>query len=406
MNIVHAHKYYYKRDGASNHMFQIMDLAKDAGHRIIPFSMKDHNNLTHIFEKFFVSKMDLHDPKKLSFAKKIRFARKMIFNTEAEKNMEKVLEKAKVDIAHIHNIYHHISPSILPVLKKHEIPVVMTLHDYALFSPNYTLFHHGKIHEDDKRFFYLKGMVNKCVKDSFVYSALAALEMFLQQDVWEIYKKNIDAFICPSRFMQKKYKAYGWDGRKSIYLPHAIDTKQYALHTEDAGYVAYIGRLSEEKGVMHMCDLAKRNPKIPYVLVGTGPCENAIKERVAKEDITNLELVGFQTGNVLKKYIQDARIIVLPSLWYENYPLSILEAKAMGKIILGSSIGGIPELLPKECLFEPGNIEDLDNCVNFWYTSPFTKRQSVGKAFREEVMENNNPDTYRERLLDIYTQLC
>lgn len=381
-------------------MLQLSDLLQAQGHTVIPFAMQQKETLQTPYNKFFVSEMDLHNPQSVPLTKKISSAMRFIYSREARRNLEKLLQDHPVDVAHLHNIYHHISPSILLALHRHKIPVVMTLHDYSILSPNYTLFHHGAIHEEEARGWYTTCIKNKCVKNSTSASALGTFEMILHHKIFRWYERYVDKFIAPSQFMIDLCVKHGWPKEKFIHIPHP--TEAQSSEWEDGEGVVYAGRLSEEKGLDVLVDAAKLLPEIPFTIVGTGPLEQQIRQRVHTEKINNLELVGFQTGAQLQKTVANARLHVLPSVWYENYPLSILEAKARGKIVIGSRIGGIPELLPEELLTTPGNSGDLAKTLKMWYTFASEKRQELGKKLQFESQKINSPADHTASIVGLY----
>ena len=384
-------------------MLQLSDLLQAKGHTVIPFAMQQKETLQTPYNKYFVSEMELHDPHGVSFGKKIFSATRFIYSREARRNLEKLLQEHPIDIAHLHNIYHHISPSILFALKRRKIPVVMTLHDYSILSPSYTLFHHGAIHEEDARGWYTTCIKNKCVKNSTSASALATFEMILHHKIFRWYERHVDKFIAPSQWMIDLCVKHGWPREKFIHIPHPVEAQTDVW--QDGVGVVYAGRLSEEKGLDVLLDAATQISDVPFIIVGTGPLEHHLRERVRAEKITNVRFTGFQTGAQLKQLLQHARLHVLPSVWYENYPLSILEAKAQAKIVVGSRIGGIPELLPQELLVEPGRSSDLAKTLKMWYTASSEKRRELGKKLQLESQKINDPGEHVASILGLYQGL-
>ena len=364
--------------------------------------MKQKETLASPYTKFFVPEMDISKPGALKMRKKIDNALRMLYYREARCKMERLLEEARPDIAHLHNIYHHISPSILAPIKKRNIPIVMTLHDYHLISPNYTLFHHGKIHEKDARGLHMRCIANKCVKDSRMYSAVGVVQMIVQQKILKLYK-HVDVFVAPSNFMRDLCIKYGIEKHKIIHIPHPIDTTNVTPYYEDNGYVLYMGRLSEEKGVDVLAEAAKMTPDINYRIVGSGPLQSALERQT--RGLKNIVFTGFKTGPALQRELKQARIVVVPSVWYENYPLSILEAKAAGKVVIASDIGGIPEMLDTRFLVPAGDARGLAGKLQTWFNEPFAKRRAVGIHNRTQVERMNNPDLHVNKILDLYKSL-
>lgn len=406
MKVVQVHKYWWHRDGASNYVLELTDLLRKRGHEVIPFSMQEKETLATPYSRFFVPNMNIGDPRSLSLRTKIKDALRMIYYTKARRNMRALLNETKPDLVHLHNIYHHISPSILPEIKKRGIPIVMTLHDYKLICPNYTMFHHGRVHEEDARFLHVTCVKNKCVKDSRVFSAVAALEMFIHHKLMRVYARNVDYFISPSQFVIDMCVKHGWPRKKFIHIPHAIET-DLPLRGEikDAGYAMYMGRLSEEKGLDVLFGAAKLTPEIPYKIVGTGPLEAHLISRIKHERITNIEMLGYRTGKPLQSIVAQARLTVVPSVWYENYPLSVLEPKAIGKVVLGSRIGGIPEILDDRFLFEAGNPQELAKKVKHWYNVSTAERRAMGIHNQTQTERVNDPELHMKRILKLYRSL-
>jgi glycosyltransferase involved in cell wall biosynthesis len=405
MNILQIHKIYWPRDGASNYALYLSSLLKKAGHSVIPFSTIQKENLKTPYSKYFVKYADLSGRSKMSFAEKLSSAGRILYSFEAKEKISRLLNDEKIDIAHLHNIYHHISPSILPMLKKHKIPVVMTLHDYKLVSPNYSLYHHGQIHDEDARGLYLSCIKNKCVKDSFVKSALSSVEMIFHHKIMKYYERYVDKFIAPSEFILNYCVKLGWNPDKFIHIPHPINTSKYKISMKKGEYVAYIGRLSEEKGLGVLLDACKKTPEILYKIAGAGPMEQVLKNCICKEKIKNIDLVGFIPEDKIKNIISNARMLVLPSVWYENYPISILEAKAIGKVVVASKIGGIPELLPQDMLVNPNDPSALAKAIAFWNKKTDAELTARGLEMRKEAEQFNSPERHIENIEEIYRSL-
>lgn len=405
MNILQIHKFFWKRDGASNYMFALSDLLHDQGHNVIPFSTKHPKNIDSPYSKYFVTYRDLSGKTKTSFKQKLENLDNFIYSHEAKKNLEKLLDnEVNIDVAHIHNIYHHITPSILPVLKKRNIKVVMTLHDYKLFSPNYSMFHHGQVQTQDHKYCYLNCLKHKCFKDSYVKSAIVTAEMIFHHKIMNYYGKYVDMFIAPSKFMKDMYIKMGWPKEKIIHVTNpALHIKKQ--NYKEGNYVTYAGALIYEKGLQHLLEAAQMLPDVPFMIIGTGANEKELKAYVKRHQVTNVRFTGFQTGNTLKSLIQDARLLVLPSIWNENYPLSILEAKIAQKVTIASDIGGLPELVPKELLTVPGSSQDLADKIGKWYNTDKTKREAMGKKLRAQVLDHNDPDKHVKKIISIYKSI-
>src|SRR3989338_2853003 len=408
MTIIQAHKFYWRRDGASNYALDLASLLEERGHTVVPFAMQHPQNLKNQYERFFVSRMELGDASKLSLGQKMCYAVRMFYSFEAKRQIQKLLEKEAVDIIHLHNIYHHISPSILPVIKKKGIPIVMTLHDWKLICPNYSMFHHGAVHEEDCRGWYGTCVKNKCFRDSRMLSSIVRWEMVFHHKIMRYYERYVDRFIAPSRFIMEKCIEFGWPREKFVHIPLPVTShkpRTTSHENEDGEYVAYVGRLSEEKGLSVLFEAAKMTPEILYKIIGEGPMKEMLNVQCSMLNLENVRLEGFQTGKKLQQTILGARIIVVPSVWYENYPLSVLEAKAAGKVVIASEIGGIPEMLPQELLVRPGDAKGLAKKIKTWYDAPFEKRGEMGDRLRKEAGEVNDQGRHLQAILAVYAEV-
>ena len=405
MRILQAHKYYWPRDGASNYMLALSRELEKHDHDVVPFATLQDETVDTPYKKYFVEYIDLASGGKRSMMQTIKGAAHLFYSREAAKNLDELLTKHPVDVAHLHNIYHHISPSILPVLKKHGVKIVMTLHDYKLLSPNYSLFHHGRIQEDDARGLHLSCIKNKCMKDSFAKSALGTVAFIWHHKIKKYHERYIDKFIAPSQFMMDLCIKHGWPKDKFVHINHPIFTTSSQSKKKGDSDVVYMGRLSEEKGLDVLLDAAKIASDTPFRLIGTGPMEGHLKDRVKEEKLTNVTFSGFLTGDPLVDALSAARLLVLPSIWYENYPLSVLEAKAAGKVVIGSNIGGIPELLQSDLLARPGDARDLAIKIKQWYDAPLDKRRKRGIRHQQDVIKHNNLTNHISRIEALYRSL-
>lgn len=406
MNILQVHKYLAPRDGASNYMLELSSLLEHAGHKVVPFATNHPGVLETPYTSFFPPYFDLYDPASHSFANKVRAVRTMWWSKEARKGISRLLDAYPVQVAHLHNIYHHLSPSILPELGKRRIPIVMTVHDYNLLSPNYTMFHHGRIHEEEARGLHVRAIANKSIHNNYAQSAVCVMELILHHNILAVYKRYVDRLICPSQFSYDLLVKYGWSKETLVHIPHPVAIpKKIITSYPNVGPVTYMGRLAEEKGLWHLLEAAAMLPDIPFAIYGDGPLRDALQKRVKELELHNVMFGGFVRGEEVTEALHKANLMVLPSVWYENYPLAILEAKAMGKILIGSAIGGIPELIPSALAVPPGNTKALAERIQEWYTKSSSERFEMGKALQKEVYMRNDAEQHITQIMSLYEQL-
>lgn len=394
MKIILVNKYWYLRGGAEQAVLLTKKLLEDAGHSVEVFGMRHPKNL---FEnKYFV---DYADYSQLNFLQKIKYGWRAIYNTEARVRFAALLKDFQPDVVHLNNIYHQLSFSLLDATRTARVKTIFTIHDYKIISPNYNLFHHGKVNEESKGGCYLKCLLNNCL-ENFGETVIAILEAYLRKGKkWE---QAIDAFIAPSDFVKDKCVEYGLNAKKISVVPYPVDISAWPVSDTEGTDVIFFGRLSAEKGVETFLQAARLNPDIPFKIMGDGPQYQELVDKKKKWGLDNVVFTGFKQGKELSNLLNQAKLVVVPSVWYEVSGLTILEAQAMEKVVLGSKIGAIPESVPAECLFEPGDSETLAKLVKKWYNCPFTQRKELSEQLRGKVAEKHSPSRYLNALLDIY----
>ena len=261
-------------------------------------------------------------------------------------------------MAHLHNIYHHLSPSILPVLARHGIPVVMTLHDLRLLCPAIHMLRQDEVCEDCKGGQLHNAVLGKCVKESRAASLLAAVETFHQR-TRRLYEDGVKVFLCPSDFYREKYAQWGFPACKLVHLPNFVDLDFWhpdniPAHQAKDAYI-YFGRISREKGLrtvldaQHLWEKGHRQgvleQPLQLLIAGTGPCEENMKARIAQLNLKTVSVLGSLSIDPLREALGRARFSVLPSRWFENGPMAALESLASGIPLVGTNMGGIPEMI-------------------------------------------------------------
>lgn len=400
MKLVFANKFYFLKGGAERYMLDLTALMMHHGHEVIPFAMADKRTLPTKWKKFFVSPVQTE---KVTFSPAgLKTAGRFLYSFEARKKFAALLGDVKPDLVHIHNIYHQISPSILPEAKKRKIPVVMTAHDYKLIAPNYSLFHDGAICERTKPHSFWQAVKHRCIKHSYIASALEALEMSLHRK-WRIWKDNVDRVIAPSRFMAAMLAAYGINKDKIAYVPHYIDPQGWTPWYIGS-YALFVGRLSAEKGVDVLIRAAAKAKHIPVRIVGEGPEEACLKKLAEQLSAVNVTFVGFKKGDDLEREYAGARFVVVPSVWYEVAGLIALEAYASGKPVIASQIGGLAELVKEGETGLFTSAGDADNLTEqmktLWENQDLC--EEMGRAGRAWVEKEFTPDLHYKRIMEVY----
>lgn len=394
MKIVLVNKFWYSRGGAEKVAILTKELLEQAGHEVQIFGMNHPDNI--FSNKYFTDYIDYNSA---SFWQKIKFGFRALYNFQAAKNFEKLLLDFQPDVVHFHNIYHQLSCSIIGVAKKMGIDTVMTLHDYKFISPNYNLYHHGQVALECADGKYYHCLLNNCMENR-AESLLATLEAYFVDMMG--YKKMIGQYLSPSEFLRTKFIDAGFDDKKISVLCNPLRASEFVLNKSSLDYVGYIGRLATEKGVEYLIEAAQILPEIKFKIAGSGPTEQFLRDLIQKNNIQNVELVGQKSGQDLQDFIAHARILVTPSVWYENAPMSVVEAKAHGKVVVAFAMGGIPEILPQELLVKVKDVAGLSKKIKTYFDLDDEALMVLGAKLQKQAKENNSPEVYLKKLLQVY----
>lgn len=366
--------------------------------------MKHPLNIRSEHEGYFVQEIEYG--KEYSLARKIGSAQKIIYSFEARKKIRALADVYRPNIAHAHNIYHHLSPAIFSVLKNMGIPTVLTLHDLKIACPAYKMLASDGVCERCNGGALKNVVLRSCVKDSVVLSSIVYLEAVLHKLLGS-YSSSVDKFVVPSKFYQDKLVEWGWPRDKLIYIPNSIDTSGIEMADGKCGRAfVYAGRLAPEKGVATLIDAVAMAGAEAWI-VGAGPDEAALKA-LAVEKKARIGFIGHQDKAALFSIMRRARAVVLPSEWYENAPLSVMEAYALGIPVIGAAIGGIPELVTDGetgLLFESGNVTALANAIAKVEQMADDDVREMGRRGNNLMKERFGPLQYKERMFDLYTSL-
>lgn len=397
IKVLLANKFFFLKGGSERVFFQERDFLLQLGVKVIDFSMEDSQNFYSPHSSYFVSNIDYQNDR--GFLKKLCEAVQLVHSVEAIKKLTKLIEMESPDIAHLHNVYHQITPSIIPLLKKHGVKVVVTLHDGKLICPGYHMLDRGKVCVNCRNGSFWRPAVKNC-QGSRLRGLLLTIEAYWHK--WAGSYEQVDRFLVPSRFMADLISQRIPKEKISV-LHNGVDINKYLPSYNGKGYTLYFGRISKEKGIetllkAHGAFTGKRNLKV----VGTGPLLKELRERYH-----NVEFLGYKHGANLRGIIANSAFVVAPSECYENCSMVVLEAMAMGKPVIGTRIGGIPEQIEERktgLLFEAGNVQDLrDKMALLWDDQEL--RAKMGKASREKLEKEYSMNSHCARLLAIYEEV-
>ncbi len=409
MKILQINKFFYLKGGSERYFFDLADLLSQNKEQVFVFSMKSSENFDYPGQENFVEEVDLS--KNQGWIKDIQKAVKIFWNKEAAKKLEKIIIQEKPDLAHLHNFFGQLSPSIIYTLKKYQIPIVITLHDYKWMCPNYTFFSQGQVCYDclNNRN-YRNCLTKKCIKNSYLKSGLGYLEAKWQKDILKLSDK-IDFFIAPSRFIKNKLKESGIESSKIKQIPNFIN-RDWIDFKDDTKtirpYFLYFGRLSQEKGIQLLINaflkIAEDYPNWDLKIAGEGP--EYFKIAQLAEENAQIQMLGQIKGKNLKSLINQSYAVVVPSLWPENFPYTVLESFALAKPVIAAKTGGLIEMLNQEkngLLFKRADSEDLKEKL-IWAIKHFKKMQDKGKAAQMDLLKKYQPSSHYEKISRVYQQ--
>lgn len=388
MKILEINKFHFAKGGADKHFLDLVNLLESQGHEVAVFSMEHEKNTQTKWSKYFVSKVGYTQD--YSFWEKIKGAFRMFYSFEANKKLGQLLDEFKPDIVHVHNAYHQIPPSVLFQIKKRNIPIVMTVHDFKIISPNHSLFHNGQIYKRARGGKFYECFLDKCIKNSYVKSFLAMLEAYWHKFLGS-YEKNVDLYLAPSNFVKKILVESGMKKGKIEVLPHFITFSQRHMNDKSEikeRYAIYCGRLSKNKGILTLMNIFEKDLGVKLYLAGE------VEDDIEVNNRKNVKYLGYLNSLMLKKYIKDAEFVISGSQLPETFGLVALEAISLGKPFVGFRTGGYEEI-----------IENGEN--GFLVSDEKEMREIIEKIAKKEVVfdkdriiENAKSSYSREKYLE------
>ncbi len=411
MKILMINKFFFIKGGAERYFFELSDILRKHGHEVIPFAMKHPQNEPSEYEPYFADYIEYEGKSTVrKIASSLSVLGRMIFFRQAQKSIEQLILDTKPDIAHLHMIEHQLSPSILVTLKKYNIPVIQTVHQYKLVCPNYRLYNMrtSQICEKCVNSHCLHPVFERCHMDSALAGVMIGLESQIHR--WmKIYTKHIDLFHVPSRFMGSKLTEGGIPEEKIQHLFYTLDFEQFKPHIQHKKYFLYYGRLAREKGILTLLKAVRKlnKPDIAFYIVGDGPEMTVLKKYVEDNGLNQVYLTGYKGGDALKEMIDHCMAVVVPSEWYDNSPLVIYEALTKGKPVIVSQMGGMPELVQEGVngyTFTCGDADGLAQKLKQILDDP-EKTQQMGRQSRKLAETWFHPDVHYDKLLILYNHI-
>ena len=399
MRVLLVNKFHWNKGGSEKYYFELGELLKQHGHEVAYFSMEDEKNIKTGDKEYFVPKFDLNNSSKLK-------ALDVIYNKENEKIMEKALDEFKPDVVHLNNFQRQLSASIIKPIKKRNIPIVFTAHDVQAICPAITMMDNDKNPcELCMKGRYINCIKKSCNKGSKLKSALGAIEGYYYRN-HKIYIDKIDYIITPSEFYRTKFIEDGINPNKIQAIHNSIEMNDYNVETQDDGYALYFGRLSKEKGILNLITAFAKCDKGNLYIAGEGPEKENIEKIIKENKLEDrVKLLGFLNKEQMTDVTRKCKFVVVPSIWYENCPYSVLETLAIGKPIIGSNMGGIPELvIDNENGFIYNTVDELAQKMNLLFEDE-EQVNKFSKKSKELAKQNYDREVYYNKLKQIYDKV-
>ncbi|MGA9380130.1 MAG: glycosyltransferase family 4 protein [Phormidium sp.] len=396
--ILNVGQNYHIRGGSDRYQFVLAELLQKHGNTVIPFAAASPENKATEWSNYFPQRVNFEHPNLVDV---MRF----IYSKPAAKAIQQLLQDTHIDIAHLHIYYGQLTASILAPLKKAGVPIVQTLHEYKIVCPVYTLLSNGEICQACQGFMFWKATLKRCNRGSLTRSLLSTLESYLSRMLGSV--DNIDHFIAVSHFQRNKIIELGIPAEKVTAVNNFIDASGIQPNSKPGEYFLYFGRLERLKGIFTLVEAASALKETPLLIVGDGEVRQELADLIEQKGWDHIHLLGFKHGEELHQLIRNSICLILPSEWYENCPMSVLESYAFGRPVIGSNIGGIPELIVDNVdgfLVSPGDANALREQM-FWMSEHRSEAVEMGNAGRQKVEAQFNAEIHYKKIMDVYKKV-
>ena len=401
MKILHINKFFHFTGGGDRYFFDLANIMKQCGHENMFFSTMSPENRKTAYEKYFVKGFSESNFDFLNFRDKIRIFFNGIYSFEAERKIRDLIKDTKPDIAHVYNIFYQLSPSIFYPLKAAGIPVVMSLLDTQVICASASLCLKGHYCQKCKKS-RMNIVKNRCFKNSIPASYMG----FLAKEVHNFLKirENVDSFITASKNFKNILVDWGFDENKIIINPYFTDVDSITPCYNFQDYCLFVGRLTFEKGVDILLKAIK-NIDTKLLIVGDGPAREWMEDFVEKHSLKNVKFTGLiKSKGTLYEYIRNSMFTIIPSNWFEVFPLIALDSFCLGKPVVGSDSGGIPEIVNHKengLIFHRGDTAALRDAIEYLLSNKNLIIE-YGKNARKKAEENYTPEKHYSKVMGVY----
>lgn len=342
MKILICHNFYRYRGGEAQTVFREKALLEKRGHSVVLYT-RDNREISDC-----------------SLLRKSLLFFNAFFSFKTYRDLKDII-KQKPSMAHVHNVFPLISPSVYYLLKRHNIPIVQTLHNYRFICPN-GLFVNNKreVCEKCAKGNFIYAVIGRCYRKSYIQSFILAFTIRIHRLIGTF--KKIDVYVSPSHFLRNKMLNAGFPEKKILVKPHFVDTKVLVPSDSHENYAVFMGRVEKEKGISNLIDAFKQISEIKLKIIGSGSYVHECKNLIKQNGLSHIEYSGFMGTSKRFEILKKALFMVFPSESCENFPYVLIESLALGVPVIASRIGGIPEVIDggkTGLFFQPGDVKGL-----------------------------------------------
>jgi glycosyltransferase involved in cell wall biosynthesis len=340
-----------------------------------------------------------------SISQSLNLAFRTTWSRTSYHKLADVISHFRPDVAHFHNTFPLISPSVYYACKRAGVPVVQTLHNYRLFCPKASFFRKGRPCEECLDHGLARSVRHGCYRDSRAATAVVA-SMLSVHRLLRTWADAVDRYVVLSSFARDKFIQAGLPASKMIVKPNFLEAEP-ALGAHSGGYALFVGRLTEEKGIATLLEAWTQLSEIALVIAGQGPMQPQIEQHVRQQTPGNVRYAGHVSREEISRLMKDASFLIFPSCWYEGFPMTIIEAYACGTPVIASRLGAMAEIVDDGRTglhFTPGDADDLARKVE-WASAHPKEMRDMGRNARTEYETKYTAERNYKLLLDIYQQV-
>ena len=332
---------------------------------------------------------------------KAALAKATLWNSASYEELRTILRRERAEVVHIHNTLPLVSPAAYYAAKAEGVAVVQTLHNYRLLCPAATFLRDGHVCEDCLGKTPWPGVVHACYRDSVAASGVLA-SMLTYHRARRTWTEMIDVYVALTEFAREKFVEGGLPEAKIVVKPNFLDSN-LAVSEAPKGYALFVGRLSKEKGLSVLLAAWRTlGARIPLKIVGDGPLAQEIEK--AAQEVAGVEWLGRQSRERVLELMQNAHMLVFPSIWYEGFPMTLVEAFAAGLPVVTSQLGGMASVVEHKRTglhFRPGDPAALEAQVEWALDHP-AELKGMRRAARAEFSAKYTAEANYPQLMEIY----